>query len=169
MKTRDEFGKVRYGGFEFGVKNPLGNKNFSAMEQVADKWSRATNLGEQRIDETTRQLAFGYAQDFALSSTSFDNVRIWFNNKGWASSMAYMNAANNMILRASVKAKEDYNEKMDDFWKSAILDETKYGFSVINHPMNYTLTQLNNEVMYVNNNHPLFIIEVTFPLIIIII
>ena len=30
-------------------------------------------------------------------------MRVWFNNKGWAASVAYMNALNNVILRAGVK------------------------------------------------------------------
>ena len=34
---------------------------------------------------------------------NFDNVRVWFNNKGWAASVAYMNAVNNIILRAGVQ------------------------------------------------------------------
>ena len=33
----------------------------------------------------------------------FDNIRVWFNNKGWAASVAYMNAVNNIVLRAGVQ------------------------------------------------------------------
>ena len=38
-----------------------------------------------------------------MEKDRFDNVRVWFNNKGWAASVAYMNALNNVILRAGVK------------------------------------------------------------------
>ena len=29
---------MRYGGFEFGVGNPLANRNFTVAEEVADRW-----------------------------------------------------------------------------------------------------------------------------------
>ncbi len=56
-------------------------------------------MGSPRLDSTTRQIIFGNLNDLALSSSTFDNVRVWFNNKGWAASVAYMNAANNIVLR----------------------------------------------------------------------
>ena len=39
----------------------------------------------------------------SIEKNNFDNIRIWFNNKGWASSVAYMNAVNNIVLRAGVQ------------------------------------------------------------------
>ena len=42
---------------------------------------KATNFGEERVDSTVQQVAFGAVEDFALSTGYFDNVRIWFNNK----------------------------------------------------------------------------------------
>ena len=38
-----------------------------------------------------------------FASRTFDNIRVWFNNKGWAASVSYMNAVNNVVLRAGVK------------------------------------------------------------------
>ena len=38
-----------------------------------------------------------------FASRTFDNIRVWFNNKGWAASVSYMNAVNNIVLRAAVK------------------------------------------------------------------
>ena len=49
--------------------------------QIADRWMKATNFGEERVDSTVQQVAFGAVEDFALSTGYFDNVRIWFNNK----------------------------------------------------------------------------------------
>ncbi len=40
IKTRGDFYKRRYGGFEFGVHNPLANRNLSQAEDIADKWLR---------------------------------------------------------------------------------------------------------------------------------
>lgn len=55
-----------------------------------------------------------------------------FNNKGWASSVAYMNALNNILLRAHLPPGED---------------PADYGISVINHPMNFTQSQLQDELL----------------------
>lgn len=37
LKTRDDFYKQRYGGFEFGVKNPVRDLN---MEKVQEAFTR---------------------------------------------------------------------------------------------------------------------------------
>jgi len=97
------------------------------------------------LDPLTRQIIFGNIEDFALSSPLLDNVRVWFNNKGWASSVAYMNAVNNIILRASIKAKQEDLSGWNDF--DGFVDPAKFGMSVINHPMNYTKDQLDIEIM----------------------
>ena len=75
----------------------------------------------------------------------FDNIRVWFNNKGWAASVAYMNAINNIILRASIKAEQD---DFGDGWAvDGYKDPAKYGMGLVNHPMNFTKEQLDTEVM----------------------
>ena len=81
----------------------------------------------------------------ALSSPAFDNVRVWFDNKGWAASVAYMNAINNVILRASIAAAaEDLDS---EYWDGGMKDPSLFGIAVQNHPMNYTREQLDTEVM----------------------
>jgi ATP-binding cassette subfamily A (ABC1) protein 1 len=146
IKTRHGYYKRRYGGFEFGVRNPMANRNFSQMQEVLDRWLKATNFGEERIGEMTQQLAFGAAEDFTLSTGYFDNVRVWFNNKGWAASVSYMNSLNNVILRASIRAKEnDFNSDWGDGF--GYKDPSKYAIAVTNHPMNFTKQQLDTEVI----------------------
>lgn len=66
--------------------------------------------------------------------------------------MAYMNAANNLILRASVQARQD-DLSGDDFdfdfgGGGGFRDPAKFGIAVVNHPMNYTKQQLDTEVMW---------------------
>ena len=53
---------------------------------------------------------------------------MWFNNKGWTSSVGYMNAANNLVLRSKIKQSGRRNYK-------------DFGITLINHPMNRTETQ----------------------------
>uniref|UniRef100_A0A8D8SAH2 ATP-binding cassette sub-family A member 1 n=1 Tax=Cacopsylla melanoneura TaxID=428564 RepID=A0A8D8SAH2_9HEMI len=61
-----------------------------------------------------------------------DNVKVWFNNKAWISSISFMNAINNVILRASLPA----NVSRED-----------YGIVAINHPMNLTAKQMALETL----------------------
>ncbi len=144
LKSRDRFYKRRYGGFEFGARNPMSKRNFTQIQEVVDRWLKATNFGKPRIDETVQNLAFGTVEDFALSTGYFDNVRIWFNNKGWAASVSYMNAMNNVILRASIRAQEE-DFSLD--WGSGYKDPSKYGIACTNHPMNFTKEQLDTEII----------------------
>lgn len=53
--------------------------------------------------------------------------QVWYNNKGWHAMVAFMNVANNAILRANLP-------------KGTNLDE--YGITAINHPLNLTKEQL---------------------------
>ena len=92
------------------------------------------------------ETAAGYLDD--VTKRKLDNIKVWFNNKGWTTSVGYLNAINNVVLRASIKAQEeslDFDDFDDDFGE--IKDPSKYGISVINHPMNFTETQLNAKNM----------------------
>jgi len=147
MKTRDDYYKQRYGGFEFGIKNPLGEINMTLVEEVFTRLDRATNLNKDRLDFIAKTLLFDAADNNLRGSDAFDNIRVWFNNKGWASSVAYMNAANNMVLRAAIQKTAD--EDFDIDWDEAEekYDPSKYGIKLISHPMNYTETQLDKELI----------------------
>jgi len=82
--------------------------------------------------------------EFQLHFLSLQN-QLWGFLSGWASSVAYMNAVNNMILRASIKDRQESLDGWNDF--DGFKDPSKFGMSVINHPMNYTKQQLDTEIM----------------------
>ena len=147
MKTRDDYYKQRYGGFEFGIKNPFGEINMTQVQDVFTRLDRATNLNNDRLGFIAKNLLFDTADNNLRASDAFDNIRVWFNNKGWASSVAYMNAANNLVLRAAIQKTAD--EDFDTDWDEAEekYDPSKYGIKLISHPMNYTETQLDKELM----------------------
>ena len=147
MKTRDDYYKQRYGGFEFGIKNPLAQVNMTQVQDAFTRLDKASNLGKDRIGFLAKNLLFDTADNTIRGSDSFDNVRVWFNNKGWASSVAYMNALNNVVLRAAIKqtAEEDFETDWDEAEEK--YNPSKYGIKLISHPMNYTDTQLDKELM----------------------
>lgn len=58
--------------------------------------------------------------------------KVWFENRGWVASVAYLNALHNMWLRA--KLPEQYQDHKNSF-----------GITLITHPMNLTLQQSKQE------------------------
>ncbi|KAK4029566.1 hypothetical protein OUZ56_022545 [Daphnia magna] len=66
---------------------------------------------------------FGVHQNPPIQNASENNVRVWFDNKAWASSVSYLNAINNVILRSSLPPSKD---------------PFLYGITVINHPMEFS-------------------------------
>uniref|UniRef100_A0A8B9P3H1 P-type phospholipid transporter n=1 Tax=Apteryx owenii TaxID=8824 RepID=A0A8B9P3H1_APTOW len=56
-----------------------------------------------------------------------DNIKVWFNNKGWHAMVSFLNIANNGILRANLRIGQA---------------PEKYGITAINHPLNLTKEQL---------------------------
>ena len=149
VKTNKAFYKKRYGGFEFGVRNNFKDLNVTAVQNnlalILEKLPVPNEFGAKSVIAET---AAGYLDD--LTKRKLDHVKVWFNNKGWTTSVGYLNAVNNIILRASIKAQDDFDElDLDNFDGSfsEVRDETQYGISVINHPMNFTESQLNAKNM----------------------
>uniref|UniRef100_A0AAQ6AI84 P-type phospholipid transporter n=1 Tax=Amphiprion ocellaris TaxID=80972 RepID=A0AAQ6AI84_AMPOC len=68
-----------------------------------------------------------FLSNFIQGLDTKNNVKIWFNNKGWHSIGSFLNVMNNGILRASLPAGKD---------------PTKFGITAYNHPLNLTKEQL---------------------------
>ncbi|GFN96696.1 ATP-binding cassette sub-family a member 1 [Plakobranchus ocellatus] len=133
MKSMEGYMKRRFGGFSFGEENPLGRLNASQLSAAMDRLVRAANNNqsifsgsEQLWTDLEAALKFAFVQD---------NVKVWFNNKGWAAAVSYMNAMNNLILRSLLPSEKDPHN---------------YGIVTVNHPLNLTKAQLNEETL-VNN------------------
>lgn len=60
--------------------------------------------------------------------------QVWFENRGWVSSVAYLNAMHNVILR----------DNLPDG-----LNKHEFGITVTSHPMNLTRSQSSKESLYV--------------------
>uniref|UniRef100_A0A673YGE2 P-type phospholipid transporter n=1 Tax=Salmo trutta TaxID=8032 RepID=A0A673YGE2_SALTR len=114
LKNKIWVNEFRYGGFSLGA--------------------RSTNVLPP-ADEIDDAIARGAAADrFLASLSSFingldtkNNVKIWFNNKGWHSMGAFLNVMNNGILRANLPPGKD---------------PSKFGIRAFNHPLNLTKEQL---------------------------
>nr|CAD7425504.1 unnamed protein product [Timema monikensis] len=144
VKTSSQFYKRRYGGFTFGVHIPTQLTNLSRVKSLLE------TLSPYSIEEMNAFQNWTMTTNSRLDSRDrFDNIKVWFNNKGWASSVSYMNAINNVVLRASLSE----NQKPE-----------QYGFQVYSHPMNYTETQMKQELIQQSGVSLLHAISVIFAL-----
>uniref|UniRef100_A0A8C2EIU1 P-type phospholipid transporter n=1 Tax=Cyprinus carpio TaxID=7962 RepID=A0A8C2EIU1_CYPCA len=65
--------------------------------------------------------------DVLTGLTSQNNVKVWFNNKGWHAMASFVNIMNNGLLRANLPPD---------------VERRKYGMTAYNHPLNLTKEQL---------------------------
>uniref|UniRef100_H2MGF6 P-type phospholipid transporter n=1 Tax=Oryzias latipes TaxID=8090 RepID=H2MGF6_ORYLA len=109
LKNKIWVNEFRYGGFSLGARSSqfLSHKD--------------------DIDGTAADRFFHSLSSFIQGLDSKNNVKIWFNNKGWHSISSFLNVMNNGILRASLPAGKD---------------PTKFGITAYNHPLNLTKEQL---------------------------
>ncbi|KAM9849436.1 phospholipid-transporting ATPase ABCA1-like [Aulostomus maculatus] len=123
LKNKVWVNEFRYGGFSLGARS---TQVLPPANEVDDAIKRVRKIFE---------LQKGTAADRFLDSLSGfingldtkNNVKIWFNNKGWHSIGAFINVMNNGILRAHLPEGKD---------------PSQYGIRAFNHPLNLTKEQL---------------------------
>uniref|UniRef100_A0A8D0GXJ4 P-type phospholipid transporter n=1 Tax=Sphenodon punctatus TaxID=8508 RepID=A0A8D0GXJ4_SPHPU len=124
VKTYAQIIGKRYGGFSLGASSsslvlPPAQDVNDAIKQV----------------KKTLELAKGSSADRFLNSLGVfmkgldtkNNVKVWFNNKGWHAIGSFLNVINNAILRANLQEREN---------------PSTYGITAYNHPLNLTKQQL---------------------------
>uniref|UniRef100_A0A3B4AZ28 P-type phospholipid transporter n=1 Tax=Periophthalmus magnuspinnatus TaxID=409849 RepID=A0A3B4AZ28_9GOBI len=113
----------RYGGFSLGARStqvlPPANEIDDAIERVRKIFELEKGTAADRFLDSL--------SGFINGLDTKNNVKIWFNNKGWHSVGAFLNVMNNAILRAALPPEAD---------------PTHYGISAFNHPLNLTKEQL---------------------------
>lgn len=144
---------LRFGGFEFEVAKPLNKLNFTVLSQDLQNLALASRLEQFLQLDTARKIlnfenvtrllgslerikvswfsncVLYYPQLVMFNGSLF---QVWFDNKAWASSVSYLNAINNVILRSSIPVSSE--------------DPSFYGISAINHPMNYSTSDLQDRL-----------------------
>ncbi|KAL8576510.1 hypothetical protein ACOMHN_003068 [Nucella lapillus] len=129
IKTTSQYMMRRFGGFSFGEQNRLSQVNTSQMTSAIDDLSSVLS-NSTSTSLVPPQFTADLEQFFRFAVTE-DNARVWFNNKGWISIVAYMNSINNVILRSYLPPS----------------NQSQYGIVTINHPMNFTQHQLDEETL----------------------
>uniref|UniRef100_A0A452IH84 P-type phospholipid transporter n=1 Tax=Gopherus agassizii TaxID=38772 RepID=A0A452IH84_9SAUR len=74
----------------------------------------------------------GNLSSFIEGLDTRNNVKVWFNNKGWHAMVSFVNVVNNGLLRASLPPGAEP-------WR--------YGITAINHPLNLTKEQLSEAAL----------------------
>ncbi|XP_017334205.1 phospholipid-transporting ATPase ABCA1 isoform X2 [Ictalurus punctatus] len=123
MKTKKWVNEFRYGGFSLGSKRSQGQTDIRQLEQsvqaIRTRYKIAQNSSLDQLMDRLPGLLTG------LSSQN--NVKVWFNNKGWHAMVSFVNIMNNALLRASLPPGPDRG---------------KHGITAYNHPLNLTKEQL---------------------------
>uniref|UniRef100_A0AAY4A5S1 P-type phospholipid transporter n=1 Tax=Denticeps clupeoides TaxID=299321 RepID=A0AAY4A5S1_9TELE len=127
LKNKLWVNEFRYGGFSVGASS---SQILPSPDEVHDAISHIRSRFSLRAVSSV-SLVFlsrsGCLSSFIKGLDTKNNVKIWFNNKGWHSIGSFLNVMNNGILRASLPPGEDGN---------------KFSIQAFNHPLNLTKEQL---------------------------
>ncbi|MGH0121051.1 UNVERIFIED_CONTAM: hypothetical protein FKN15_049426 [Acipenser sinensis] len=135
LKNKIWVNEFRYGGFSLGARSsqvlPPGEELNDAIIQIRKIFSLEQGKAGDRFMSSL--------SGFMKGLDTKDNVKIWFNNKGWHGIGAFLNVMNNGILRASLPEGKD---------------PSLYGISAFNHPLNLTKEQLSQVALRISAKLP---------------
>ncbi|XP_069087522.1 retinal-specific phospholipid-transporting ATPase ABCA4 isoform X3 [Pleurodeles waltl] len=123
MKTKYWVNEQRYGGFSIGGKLPA--VPFTG-EQFNNVFSHIGQMLNVTGGSRTKAVS-GEIQNFLTELEKEDNIKVWFNNKGWHALPIFINVASNAILRVNLRDGQPSEE---------------FGITTMNHPLNLTKDQL---------------------------
>ncbi|NXK13626.1 ABCA1 protein, partial [Herpetotheres cachinnans] len=113
----------RYGGFSLGASSslmlPPSQEVTGAIKQVKKILELAQGSSGDRF--------LNSLSSFMKGLDTKNNVKVWFNNKGWHAIASFLNVINNAILRANLQQGKN---------------PSAYGITAFNHPLNLTKQQL---------------------------
>ncbi|XP_036624096.1 retinal-specific phospholipid-transporting ATPase ABCA4 [Trichosurus vulpecula] len=123
MKSKYWVNEQRYGGISIGAKLPVFCITGEEIVGFLHDLGRLMNVS---AGPATREAAKEMSNFLKYLETE-DNIKVWFNNKGWHAMVSFLNVANNAILRANLPKDADPED---------------FGITLINQPLNLTKEQL---------------------------
>uniref|UniRef100_A0A2K6K140 ATP binding cassette subfamily A member 7 n=1 Tax=Rhinopithecus bieti TaxID=61621 RepID=A0A2K6K140_RHIBE len=142
LKTKKWVNEVRYGGFSLGGRDPSLPSGQELGHSVEELWALLSPLPGGALDRVLNNLTA-----WANSLDSRDSLKIWFNNKGWHSMVAFVNRANNALLRAHLPPGPARHT---------------HSITTLNHPLNLTKEQLSEAALMASSVDVLVSICVVF-------
>ncbi|XP_041647195.1 phospholipid-transporting ATPase ABCA1 isoform X1 [Cheilinus undulatus] len=127
LKTKKWVNEFRYGGFSLGgsATQTISQDHFQDSVMAIRTRYRVTQ--NSSLDHLLERLP-----GFLGGLNSQDNVKVWYNNKGWHAMVSFVNVLNNGLLRASLPPGPE---------------RRKHGITAYNHPLNLTKEQLTEVAM----------------------
>uniref|UniRef100_A0A3B1J655 P-type phospholipid transporter n=1 Tax=Astyanax mexicanus TaxID=7994 RepID=A0A3B1J655_ASTMX len=123
LKSKYWVNEQRYGGISVGGRLPVVGLSPKTIQDTAEQLGGIFNItAGKHVKRALRDTG-----TFLRYMETEYNVKVWYNNKGWHAMPAFLNVANNAILRAHLPTNANPSE---------------YGVTVINHPLNLTKEQL---------------------------
>ncbi|XP_072306658.1 retinal-specific phospholipid-transporting ATPase ABCA4-like isoform X1 [Eucyclogobius newberryi] len=123
LKSKYWVNEQRYGGISVGGQLPILDVDPKTIQDLASQLGRLLNVtGGPNARQSLKDIG-----TFLKYMETPNNIKVWYNNKGWHSMVSFLNVANNAILRVNLP-------------KNHVLAE--YGITAINHPLNLTKEQL---------------------------
>uniref|UniRef100_A0A8D1K909 ABC transporter domain-containing protein n=1 Tax=Sus scrofa TaxID=9823 RepID=A0A8D1K909_PIG len=123
LKSKFWVNEQRYGGISIGGKLPPPPITAEALVEFLSDLGQLMNVsaGPFTREASTEMSAF------LKHLETEDNIKVWFNNKGWHALVSFLNVAHNAVLRASLREASSPEE---------------HGITVISQPLNLTKEQL---------------------------
>uniref|UniRef100_A0A8C3D1I8 P-type phospholipid transporter n=1 Tax=Cairina moschata TaxID=8855 RepID=A0A8C3D1I8_CAIMO len=143
LKSKYWVNEQRYGGISIGGKLPVLHVS---GDEVVNFFSDLCRMMNVTGGQTSLAAAKEFSNFLKYMETE-DNVKVWFNNKGWHAMVSFLNVANNAILRANLRTGQAPEE---------------YGITVVNHPLNLTKEQLSEVTVLTTSVDALVAICVIF-------
>nr|XP_008522837.1 PREDICTED: retinal-specific ATP-binding cassette transporter [Equus przewalskii] len=123
LKSKFWVNEQRYGGISIGGKLPVLPITGEALVGFLSDLGQMMNVsGGPVTREASKEMSA-----FLKHLETEDNIKVWFNNKGWHALVSFLNVGHNAILRASLH--KDRNPE-------------EYGITVMSQPLNLTKEQL---------------------------
>ncbi|XP_053321852.1 phospholipid-transporting ATPase ABCA1 isoform X2 [Spea bombifrons] len=123
LKNKIWVNEFRYGGFSLGASSSPAMPPSEEIMASIDHIKKHLKLTE---DGAINRFLDSFGT-FMKGLDAKDNVKVWFNNKGWHAIGSFLNVMNNAILRSNIRQGED---------------PARYGITAFNHPLNLTKEQL---------------------------
>ncbi|XP_058393801.1 phospholipid-transporting ATPase ABCA7 isoform X3 [Diceros bicornis minor] len=142
LKTKKWVNEVRYGGFSLGGRDlglPSGREVGRSLEELRALLSPQPGGALDHVLNNLTAWAHGLDAQ--------DSLKIWFNNKGWHAMVAFVNRANNALLRARLPPGPN---------------RSAHSITTLNHPLNLTKEQLSKAVLMASSVDVLVSICVVF-------
>nr|KAF6442985.1 ATP binding cassette subfamily A member 4 [Molossus molossus] len=123
LKSKFWVNEQRYGGISIGGKLPALPVTGEALAGLLSDLGQMMNVsGGPVTREASKEMSA-----FLKHLETEDNIKVWFNNKGWHALVSFLNVAHNAILRASLRPDRDPEE---------------HGITAVSQPLNLTKEQL---------------------------